>query len=79
MAFDTEKISAAFVAAHGGDMMMGLAAWHKVKFGIDNGDLKNIEVDDKKIAKLLLKYIKYENKNTKVLLNGKEFTGGFWG
>ena len=78
MAFDDSDISRAFATAHG-DMMVGMATWHRVRHDIESGELKKIEVDDRDLVSKLLKFIKSVNKSTKVYLNGKEFTGGFWG
>lgn len=72
-----DDISRAFAAAHG-DMMVGMATWHRVKHDIESRELKKIEVDDRDLAKKLLKFIKSINRTTKVYLNGKEFTGGLW-
>ena len=72
-----DDISRAFAAAHG-DMMVGMATWHRVQHDIKSGELKKIEVDDRDLAKKLLKYIKSVGRTTKVYLDGKEFTGGFW-
>ena len=66
------EIAYVFSRSHG-DMLKGMAMWHRVRIGIESGELKKLDVDNRDLAKMLHKYIMMSNKTTKVYLNGAEF------